>query len=123
FSLTVNNVAPTATLSNNGPITYGSSATVNFSSQFDPSSADTSAGFHYAYSLDDGGSSLSTATYGGSGTSASSSFSALNAGPHTVYARTIDKDDGYTQYSTVVTVNKGNASITITPYHVTYDAS
>src|SRR5262249_32460600 len=46
FPLTVNNVAPTATLSNNVVITYGQTATVSFSNQFDPSSVDTAAGFH-----------------------------------------------------------------------------
>ena len=67
-TVTVNNVAPTATLSNNGPVNEGSPATVTFSSQFDPSSADTTAGFHYAYDCD--GGSLAAATYAGSGTDA-----------------------------------------------------
>jgi hypothetical protein len=49
-SVTINNVAPTATLSNNGPVNEGSSATISFSGQSDPSSVDTAAGFHYAYS-------------------------------------------------------------------------
>src|SRR5207248_2232833 len=54
FTVTVANVAPTATLGNNGPVNEGSPATVSFSNQFDPSSADTSAGFHYAYSCSNG---------------------------------------------------------------------
>ena len=37
FSVHVNNVAPTATLANNGPVNEGSPATVSFSNQFDPS--------------------------------------------------------------------------------------
>ena len=45
----VNNVAPTATLSHNGPITYGQTVTVSFSDQFDQSSVDIAAGFRYAY--------------------------------------------------------------------------
>src|SRR2546425_12788762 len=49
FKVTVANVAPTATLSNNGPVNEGSPATISFSAPFDPSSADTSAGFHYAF--------------------------------------------------------------------------
>src|SRR5215212_3676183 len=36
-TVTVNNVAPTATLSNDGPINEGGSATVSFSGQSDPS--------------------------------------------------------------------------------------
>ena len=49
--VTVSNVAPTAIFADNGPITYGRTATVAFSNQHDDSIADTSAGFHYAYSL------------------------------------------------------------------------
>lgn len=43
------NVAPTATFSNNGPVSEGSVLTVNFSAQYDPDTADVTAGFHYAY--------------------------------------------------------------------------
>src|SRR4029078_4550083 len=64
-TVTVNNVAPTASLANNGPVNEGSPATISFSAQFAPSSADTAAGFHYAY--DCGGGSLAGATYAGSG--------------------------------------------------------
>src|SRR5207247_227484 len=80
---TVNNVAPTATISNNGPVTYGQSFTVSLTYPFDPSSTDTTAGFHYAFSLD--ASALTSATYAGSGATTSASF-AKNAGTYTVYA-------------------------------------
>src|SRR2546425_5275459 len=65
----VRNVAPTADLGNNGPVDEGSPATVSFSNQFDPSTGDTAAGFHYAYSCFN--SDLSSATYTSSGTIAS----------------------------------------------------
>src|SRR5207248_3238643 len=52
FKVTVANVPPTATLGNNGPVDEGSPAAISFSAQHDPSSADTSAGFHYAYACD-----------------------------------------------------------------------
>src|SRR5205085_10041709 len=85
-------VAPTATLSNDGPIFEGSSPTISFSNQSDPSSADTSAGFHYAF--DCHGGSLAGATYGGSGPSDSTSCSFPdNVGsPFPVKARIIDQD-------------------------------
>src|SRR5205823_2754530 len=70
-AVTVNNVAPTADLNNNGPVFEGSAVSVSFLNQHDPSSADTTAGFHYAY--DCAGGSLAGSTYGGSGSSASTS--------------------------------------------------
>jgi hypothetical protein len=99
----VNNVAPTATLGNNGPVNEGSPATISFSVQFDPSNADTTAGFHYAYDCYDG--SLAGATYASSGTSASTTCTFIDNGSYTVRARIIDKDDGYTEYTTVVMVS------------------
>ncbi len=102
-TITVNNVAPTGTLSNNGPVSEGSPATIGFSSQFDPSSADTTAGFHYAVSCTNG--DLSGATYAGSGASASTNCTFNDNGTYTVKGRIIDKDDGYTEYTTDVTVN------------------
>jgi PKD domain-containing protein/thrombospondin type 3 repeat protein len=99
----VNNVAPTATLGNNGPVDEGSPATVSFSNQSDPSSADTTAGFHYAYSCTNG--DLSGVTYGSSGTSASTMCTFNDNGTYTVKARILDKDDGYTEYTTNVVVN------------------
>src|ERR671931_416972 len=102
-TVTVNNVAPTATLANNGPIDEGSSATISFSGQSDPSNTDTSAGFHYAYSCSNG--DLSSATYAGSSASATAGCS-YSDGPstHTVRARIIDKDGGYREYPMFVTV-------------------
>src|SRR5205823_9769249 len=64
FSLTVVNVAPNATLGNGGPVDEGSPVSVSFSGQSDPSTADTNAGFHYAYSCTNG--DLSGATYANS---------------------------------------------------------
>src|SRR5205814_3514103 len=96
----VNNADPTASLSNNGPVIEGGSATVSFSAQSDPSSADTTAGFHYAYSCTNG--DLSGATYGGSGTSATHSCTFDDNGTYPVKARIIDKDGGFTQYTTTV---------------------
>jgi hypothetical protein len=47
----VDNVAPTATLSNSGPIDEASSATVSFTGAADVSPLDTAAGFHYSFAL------------------------------------------------------------------------
>src|SRR5439155_8922898 len=104
FSLTVNNVVPAGTFSSGGAVNEGSAVTVSFSGQSDPSSVDTTAGFHYAYSCTNG--DLSGATYAGSGSSASTSCT-FDDGPanKNVKARIIDKDGGFTEYTTSVTVN------------------
>ena len=101
--VTVNNVAPTATLGNSGPVGEGSPATISFTGQSDPSSADTAAGFHYAYACNNG--SLAGATYAGSGASASTTCAFNDNGNYTVKGRIIDKDDGFTEYNTTLTVN------------------
>jgi len=102
-SVTINNVAPTASLGNNGSIDEGSSATVSFSGTFDPSSEDTTAGFHYAF--DCNGGSLAAAAYATSGTSDSISCSFADNGSQTVSARIMDKDGGSNGYTTTVVVN------------------
>src|SRR5205807_2205894 len=97
FKVTVANVPPTAALGNDGPVDEGSPATISFSGQHDPSGADTAAGFHYAFSCDNG--SLAGATYGGSGTSASTQCTFTDNGTYPVRARIIDKDGGYSEYT------------------------
>jgi hypothetical protein len=100
-TITVDNVAPTAIL-DGGDVTYGDAVTVDFADAYDPSGADTAAGFRYAYAPN--ASDLDAATYDTSGDGASASFGLLGAGEHTIHGRIIDKDGGYTQYSTTVTV-------------------
>jgi len=110
FNWSAANVAPTASLGNNGAVDEGSPATVSFSGQSDPSSVDTAAGFHYAYSCTN--SSLASAAYANSGTTASTSCTYYDNGSYTVKARIIDKDDGYTEYTTTVTVDNATPTIT-----------
>jgi hypothetical protein len=123
-SLGVNvlNVAPTAALATNSGITYGTAATASFSGPFDPSSADIAAGFHYAFSLDT--DTTGSATYANSGTSSSANFGTLGAGPHTVYARIIDKNDGFTPYQSALTVAPAGSTVTVRatdPAPIVYD--
>src|SRR5262249_51076838 len=51
----VTSVAPTASFTNTGPVTAGASVTFTFSSQYDPSSVDTSAGFKCSYDFNNDG--------------------------------------------------------------------
>ena len=101
-TVVVNNVAPTATLANNGPVNEGSPATISFSNQFDPSSTDTTAGFHYAFGCTNG---VLPTTYAAAGSSSSTTCTFADNGSYTVSGRIFDKDDGYTSYTTTVVVN------------------
>jgi hypothetical protein len=103
-SFSVHNVAPTAELGNDGPIDEGSSSTIGFTNQFDPSQADTDAGFRHAFACDGNVDALPE-TYADAGTGATTSCSFDDDGSFTVYGRILDKDDGYSTYPTVVTVN------------------
>lgn len=114
----VTNVSPTATFANNGPINYGQTATVSFTTQHDESSVDMTAGFHYAYSLT---ADFTGITYADGGSSGTFDYSGLNAGDHTIYARIIDQDDGFTTYHTVVTVKPAALLITAHDAAKTYD--
>ena len=123
FVVTVGNVSPTATLSNNGPVHEGSPAQVNFSNPVDPGSAETASGFRYAFDLDnDGTFDIGDGTYAGSTTNDIQTVPAtfLDDGPatHTVRARVLDKDGGFTDYTTDISVV--NVAPTLT--HVEGDA-
>ena len=100
--ITVNNVDPVAVLSNDGPINEGSEVLVSVADVTDPSLTDTDRGFRYSFALDAG--DLAT-TYDEANDDASASFGFADDVIATVYARVFDKDDGYSQYSTEVTVN------------------
>jgi Bacterial Ig-like domain (group 3)/Right handed beta helix region len=110
-TLALSDTPPTATLNNNGPVVYGNAFTASFANPFDPSATDTAAGFHYAFNLS--ANALASATYAGSGTTASQAFN-LPAGTYTVYGRIIDKHDGYTQYQTTITVNQDATTTAVT---------
>ncbi len=110
FAVDVNNVAPSGTLGNNGPISEGGSATISFSGISDPSGADNST-LHYAFSCT--GDSLAGATYASSSTSSSTSCS-FSDGPSTptVTGVIIDKDGGRHGDMTTVTVNNVKPIVT-----------
>jgi PKD repeat protein len=95
----VTNIAPTATLGNNGPVSEGSPVTISFSGQADPSTADTAAGFRYSYDWNNDGTFDIVDT---SSLSQTHTFSA--AGTHVVTGRIKDKDGGFTDLRTTVVV-------------------
>ena len=104
FSVHVNNVAPTATFTASSPIDEGSSSTLSFTAPSDPSSADTTAGFHYSFACDGLTASLAS-TYASAGTTSSTTCPFADNGSYTVKGRIFDRDEGSTDYSATVVVN------------------
>lgn len=126
FSLVIDNVDPVAVLSNDGPVDEGGAANVTFSSTFDPSSVDTSTGFRYAYDFgNDGSFEIGSGAYAGGVSSTSTAVPAalLVEGPATVAVkgRIIDKDGGFTDYVTTITVNNVAPEITTFSCDATFD--
>jgi hypothetical protein len=118
-TITITNVPPTATLTNGGAVVEGSSGTVSFSGQFDPSPVDTAAGFHYAYDFNnDGIWDIGDGTYAASLTSSTmtvpAQFLADGPGTRVVKARIIDKDGGFNDYTTTITILNAPPTATFT---------
>lgn len=102
---TVTNVAPTAIFRRlDGAVTTSGTDNVTFtlSAPIDPSSADTTAGFTYAFDLNDGDFADTGETPGGSATKTAHWNT---EGNNYVYTRIYDKDGGYSQYRLTIYVN------------------
>ena len=104
---------PTATLSNTGPVTAGSSVTVAFSDTFDTSGRSASTNFHYSFCLAANYANLPT-TYQQAGTSTKWQTTFNDMGDYTVFGRIFDPDGGYLDTSTVVHVMAATPSGSIT---------
>ena len=100
-TVTVTDVAPTAVLSNSGPVAETNSVTVSFGGASDPSTAATRAGFHYSFATDP--TALAT-SYAAASATASAAFTFDDAGTYMIYGRILDKNGGFTDYTTTVTV-------------------
>jgi hypothetical protein len=106
-SVTIENVAPTATFYAPNSVDEGSNIALNLTGPFDPSSADVADGLLYAFDCGDGAgfSSLSK-------TITSKTCSTTDNGTRTVKGKIQDKDGGVSEYSKTVTIN--NVAPTIT---------
>lgn len=119
FNLVVANLNPTATFANGGAVSEGGTGSVTFSSPADAGAPDTSAGFHYAYDFNnDGTFDSGDGTYAGSGITASATVPATyladGAGSRVVKGRILDKDGGFTDYTTTITINNVAPTIALT---------
>jgi len=108
----VENLPPTATLSNDGPVAQSGVATVNFSNPYDPSSIDASAllysfDFNNDGDFDDPGDIIDSEL-----ASAIVPAEYLSVGPAvvTVRGRISDKDGGFTDYTTDLVVNPASST-------------
>ena len=104
-TLNVTNVAPQATFSAPTSAFAGFAFTISVTNPTDPSTADTTAGFTYAFDCGDG------AGYGSFGTATSTSCTALDVGTVTVRAKIRDKDNGERPFSAPVEVTVTYASL------------
>ncbi|MCI0684585.1 MAG: PKD domain-containing protein, partial [Gemmataceae bacterium] len=111
-AISVDNVAPTATIGNSGAVNEGGTATVSLSNPTDTSAADMAAGFKYSFDFDNNGQFEVTNSAGSSAT-VPASFLADGPGARTVRARIIDKDGGYTDYTTSIAINNVAPTATI----------
>ena len=93
FDVVVANVAPTATFNAPTNVDEGSNIALSLSAAIDPSGADTTAGFSYAFDCGDG------AGYGAFGAASSVSCPTSQDGPRTVGAKIADQDGGETEYT------------------------
>ena len=117
-TISIENVAPTATLTNSGPVLRGTDGLVSFIGQHDPSSADTGNGFTYYYDFDNDGTFEINSTPDSSATVPGSYLN--GTGFQTVAARIEDKDGGYTDYTTDIAINTPtNEAPTAQPQSVT----
>ena len=96
-AVTVNNVAPTATFNNNGPVNQGSDINLSLTAPSDPSSVDTAAGFEYAFDCGSG--------YSGWSTTATTGCPTYDNGTRNVKGKIRDKDFDESEYTALVTIN------------------
>ena len=105
-TVTVSNVAPTATFSSPAAaVNEGSDVALALTSPYDPSSVDTAAGFSYAFDCGDG------AGYGDFGSTASATCPTTDNGTRSVKGKIKDKDGGVSEYTSSVTVQNVAPSV------------
>ena len=117
-TINITDSAPTATMNSSGPVAAASPVTVSLADISDAGLADTSWGMRYSFATTQAGLATSWAN---ASTTPSQNFTFANSGSYTVYARVFDKDNGYRDYNTLVTVN-GSSTTPTDPSTVTLEA-
>jgi hypothetical protein len=115
--VTVNNVAPSANFNAPNSVNEGDSFNLSLASPSDPSSADTAAGFEYAFDCDLDDPEADYAD--GFGSSNSADCSTNDNGTRNIGAKLRDKDGSVSTYEENVTINNVDPTISL----VTNDGS
>ncbi len=102
-TVTIKNVAPTATFTATPSVAAGSPFALALTNPSDPSSVDTAAGFEYAFDCGSG--------YGAFTASPAATCSTTAAGARNVGGKIRDKDGGTTEYRSTVQVTVTAASL------------
>jgi hypothetical protein len=97
-SVTIQNIAPTATLTASSPVSEGAAIAVALTGTSDPSPADAADGFMYAFDCGDGGG------FGAYSPSSSASCATTDNGNRNVKGRVRDKDGGVNSYAATVDI-------------------
>jgi PKD repeat protein len=106
-TVTVQNVAPTASFSSSATAPAGTTVAFNFTNQTDPSSVDRAAGFRYSYDFNgDGTFEVANST------TATASYTFATAGTYVVKGRIADKDGASSDYTTSITITNPTAGRT-----------
>jgi len=113
-TVNISNVAPTATFTAPAGARAGFPFTLSLTSPSDPSSADTAAGFEYAFDCGNG--------YGVFGTSTTATCTPTDTGTLIVGGKIRDKDLGVSEYPAMVTVTVTFASLCDLVHEYTSDA-
>ena len=100
----VDNVAPTATFANGGSVNEGSTGSVSFSDQADPSAADDDGRLHLQLRLQQRRHASRSPTRPRPRATVPAAYLADGPGSRTVTGRITDKDGGFTDYTTTITV-------------------
>lgn len=103
LAIVVDNVNPSATVVNGGPVDEGMNGFVQVFLPQDPSNADTAAGFRYSYDFDNDGVFEITSTESDAQVVPASYLS--DDPSRVIRVRIADKDGGYTDLYTTIVVN------------------
>ncbi|MDW8260998.1 MAG: PKD domain-containing protein [Phycisphaerales bacterium] len=113
-TVSLGNTAPTATLSGGPAASLYNPSWVQFTGASDPSAVDTIAGFTYSFDFNNDGDFTDPGDIAAT-SSPTASYTFSSPGTYTVRGRITDKDGGFSQYTTTVTVTAPSTTASVLP--------